>query len=137
MGIITLATIHQPSKIIWETFDDALLLSKGGRVAYMGESQAVVKYFSSLTGEEAPERCNPADYALEALDSMSPDEAKNAFDQSESHKTLDDEIASATKPSSSGKASAQIDLRKPNNPFQEVALLTKRQLVVQVCPGKH
>lgn len=54
MGIITLVTIGQPSKFIWQTFEDGLLLSKGGEVAYMGESQNVVNYFSSLTDEEAP-----------------------------------------------------------------------------------
>ena len=132
MGIITLATIHQPSKFIWETFDDALLLSKGGRVAYMGESSSVIDYFSSLTNEEAPERCNPADYALEALDIMEPEEAQNAFKNSESFKKLDEGVQAALKPDANDKSLLpQIDVRRPNNPIQELFLLTKRQLIVQ------
>lgn len=130
MGIITLATIHQPSKFIWETFDDALLLSKGGRVAYMGESSAVIEYFSSLTNEEAPERCNPADYALEALSAMEPEEAQNAFKHSESFKKLDEAVQATLKPDTKAPL-PQIDLRRPNNPIQELFLMTKRQLVVQ------
>lgn len=134
MGIITLATIHQPSKFIWDTFDDALLLSKGGRVAYMGAmgpgSETVVKYFADLTNEEPPERCNPADYVLEVLDSMGPEDAQNAFDESDSHKILDEAIQSAVNNSDTSKA-PKVDLRRPNNSVQEVLLLAKRQLVAQ------
>lgn len=97
----------------------------------MGVSQNVVNYFSSLTGAEAPERCNPADYALEVLDGMDPKEAKNAFAQSDCHRVLQEEIVAATKSDSSKSMAPQIDLRRPNNPVQEVVLLTKRHLVVQ------
>lgn len=134
MGIITLATIHQPSKYIWDTFDDALLLTRGGRVAYMGEmgpsSEVVVKYFATLSNQEPPERCNPADYVLEVLNGMEPDDAKEAFNESESHKILDEAIQIATKADKSS-AAPKIDLRRPNNPIQEIILLTKRQLVAQ------
>jgi len=135
MGIITLATIHQPSKVIWDTFDDALLLTRGGRVAYMGEmgdnSATVLKYFSSLSNEEPPERCNPADYVLEALDGMEPEEAQNAFNKSESHTILDDEIQAARKPAGGTSQAPKIALSRPNSPIQELLLLTKRQLIVQ------
>lgn len=134
MGIITLATIHQPSKFIWDTFDDALLLSRGGRVAYMGEmgpsSETVEKYFASLSNQDPPERCNPADYVLEVLSGMEPEEAEKAFNKSESHNILDEAIQTAVNAGGKSLAPA-IDLRRPNNPIQEVLLLTKRQLVAQ------
>jgi hypothetical protein len=136
MGIITLATIHQPSKFIWDTFDDALLLCRGGRVAYMGEmgpsSETVVKYFASLSNQDPPERCNPADYVLEVLSDMEPEEAEKAFNESESHNILDEAIQTAVNAGADGKSQAPaIDLRRPNNRIQEVLLLTKRQLVAQ------
>ena len=54
MNLITVATIHQPSKVIWDNFDDLLLLVTGGNVAYYGEmgenSRDVLDYFSELSG---------------------------------------------------------------------------------------
>ena len=67
MGLITLATIHQPSKTIFNSFDDVLFLTKGGRVSYMGSRENLHAYFSKLTEREFTLKCNPADFCLGVL----------------------------------------------------------------------
>ena len=38
-GQAVLCTIHQPSAVLFDSFDSLLLLAKGGRMAYFGESK--------------------------------------------------------------------------------------------------
>jgi ABC-type multidrug transport system ATPase subunit len=38
-GQAVLCTIHQPSAVLFDAFDALLLLAKGGRMAYFGESK--------------------------------------------------------------------------------------------------
>lgn len=84
LGLITVVTIHQPSRKMFELFDDLLLLAKGGKVAYCGElgpqSKTLVDYFTSLTGEEGPPiSVNPADFVLGVLDDGSAGDAASVF----------------------------------------------------------
>lgn len=44
-GQAVLCTIHQPSAVLFEAFDSVLLLAKGGRMAYFGESMSGPFYF--------------------------------------------------------------------------------------------
>jgi ABC-type multidrug transport system ATPase subunit len=72
LGLITLVTIHQPSRKIFEGFDDLLLLAKGGRVSYCGElgdgSKTLLDYFADMSGTSPPASVNPADFVLGILD---------------------------------------------------------------------
>lgn len=79
MGLITVATIHQPSKTIFDAFDDVLFLTKGGRMTYMGESGQLLSHFRNLSQTDAPDQCNPADFCLAVLDAMAPTDAAAAF----------------------------------------------------------
>jgi len=131
MGLITVATIHQPSKTIFDAFDDVLLLTKGGRMTYMGESGSpLLDYFGNLAEKSLPEQCNPADFCLSVLDEMTPQDAQSAFDRSDLSsalvKSIDDEMEK-------GRSSAppSIESKGPNNPFTEIWLLTKRHTIVQ------
>ena len=50
--------------MIWDSFDDLLLLTRGGKVAYMGEmgpkSARVTDYFAGKGGENATGSCGYA-----------------------------------------------------------------------------
>ncbi|KAI1655780.1 ABC-2 type transporter-domain-containing protein [Daldinia decipiens] len=78
-GQAILCTIHQPSAVLFENFDELILLKSGGRVAYAGElgkdSQQLIKYFESNGGPKCPPDANPAEWMLEAIGAGNPDYA--------------------------------------------------------------
>jgi ATP-binding cassette, subfamily G (WHITE), member 2, SNQ2 len=69
-GQAILCTIHQPSSLLFESFDRLLLLKKGGETAYFGEighdSEVIREYFGRH-GAHCPPNSNPAEYMLEAI----------------------------------------------------------------------
>lgn len=64
-GQAVLCTIHQPSAVLFEQFDDLLLLQSGGRVVYHGElgsdSRTLRDYFEGKGGRPCPQDVNPAE----------------------------------------------------------------------------
>lgn len=64
-GQAILCTIHQPSAVLFEEFDDLLLLKSGGRVVYSGElgrdSKHLIEYFESNGAKQCPTHANPAE----------------------------------------------------------------------------
>lgn len=64
-GQAVLCTIHQPSAVLFEEFDDLLLLQKGGQVVYNGElgqdSKTLIDYFERNGGKQCPSTANPAE----------------------------------------------------------------------------
>ncbi|CAM9501336.1 unnamed protein product [Chrysoparadoxa australica] len=70
LGLIVVATIHQPSRALFELFDDLLLLKKGGKTAYHGpigeSSSTLIGYLTELHPSLTVnlETDNPADFAL-------------------------------------------------------------------------
>lgn len=73
------AVVHQPSISAFYSFDDLLLLGKGGRVVYHGAIVDAVKYFSSI-GFSLPDNCNPADYYMDVTQGAVPCSGKPDFD---------------------------------------------------------
>jgi ATP-binding cassette subfamily G (WHITE) protein 2 (SNQ2) len=69
-GQTILCTIHQPSALLFETFDRLLLLQRGGQVVYFGpvgkDGQHVIDYFGA-NGAHCPPGVNPAEYMLDAI----------------------------------------------------------------------
>ena len=69
-GQAILCTIHQPSSLLFESFDRLLLLQKGGETVYFGEighdSEVIREYFARH-GAQCPSNVNPAEYMLEAI----------------------------------------------------------------------
>jgi ABC-type multidrug transport system ATPase subunit/ABC-type multidrug transport system permease subunit len=69
-GRTVMVTIHQPSMEIFESFDQLILLQRGGRLTYFGslgvESRDLINYLTSYPGVElCKEGYNPATYMLE------------------------------------------------------------------------
>jgi ATP-binding cassette, subfamily G (WHITE), member 2, SNQ2 len=76
-GQAILCTIHQPSSVLFEHFDELLLLKAGGRVVYHGpldhDSRTLIDYFESNGAKKCPKTANPAEYMLEAIGAGNPD----------------------------------------------------------------
>uniref|UniRef100_V5EA64 ATP-binding multidrug cassette transport protein n=2 Tax=Kalmanozyma brasiliensis (strain GHG001) TaxID=1365824 RepID=V5EA64_KALBG len=74
-GQAILCTIHQPSALLFESFDNLLLLQPGGRTAYMGQignerakgSDRVREYFERNGAPACPPTTNVAEYMLEVV----------------------------------------------------------------------
>lgn len=133
LGLITLVTIHQPSRKIFEGFDDLLLLAKGGRVSYCGElgdgSKTLLDYFADMSGTSPPASVNPADFVLGILDNGSPDNAVASFQQSD----LSKDITTAMDADINGAEEWKPLIVHGNKLsfLSELCLLIKRQLLVQ------
>ncbi|MCL7036322.1 hypothetical protein MKW94_007387 [Papaver nudicaule] len=70
-GRTVVCTIHQPSIDIFESFDELLLMKRGGQVIYAGplgkQSQELVDYFEEIDGvTKITPGYNPATWMLEA-----------------------------------------------------------------------
>lgn len=67
-GQAVLATIHQPSAILFQEFDRLLFLAKGGKTVYFGDighnSSTLLNYFESHGADKCGENDNPAEYML-------------------------------------------------------------------------
>ena len=69
-GQAILCTIHQPSSLLFESFDRLLLLEKGGETVYFGEigqDSGVIREYFGRYGAHCPSNVNPAEYMLDAI----------------------------------------------------------------------
>lgn len=70
-GIAILVTIHQPSAVLFQEFDDMLLLAHGGREVYFGPigegGQTVIDYFERNGAPAAAVDANPAEFILDTI----------------------------------------------------------------------
>ena len=70
-GKTIIMTIHQPRVEAFRMVDMLILLAKGGKLAYFGPAvPGAVDYFLRRSGNPHKADSNPADYALDALDSI-------------------------------------------------------------------
>ena len=65
MGLLVVASVHQPASEIFWSFDQLLLLSEG-RTAFMGSAKDSLDHFARL-GHPAPTHTNPADHLLKLV----------------------------------------------------------------------
>ncbi|KAG0609196.1 hypothetical protein M758_8G165400 [Ceratodon purpureus] len=66
-GVNVILVVHQPSYGLFKMFDDVMFLAKGGYTVYLGPVDEIEGYFSRL-GLEVPDRINPPDYYMDALE---------------------------------------------------------------------
>ncbi|KAF8665434.1 hypothetical protein AX16_000453 [Volvariella volvacea WC 439] len=69
-GQAILCTIHQPSSLLFESFDRLLLLERGGETVYFGDiglDSAIIRRYFSRYGAHCPSNVNMAEYMLEAI----------------------------------------------------------------------
>jgi ABC-type multidrug transport system ATPase subunit len=70
LGLAIFCTIHQPSALLFELFDDVMLIGNGGKAVYYGEigfeSQTVTSYFARNGAMPIPAGENPSEYVLDA-----------------------------------------------------------------------
>jgi len=64
-GQAILCTIHQPSAILFEHFDELLLLQAGGKTVYFGplgnDSQTLLEYLENHGAPKCQKDANPAE----------------------------------------------------------------------------
>ncbi|KAF2274688.1 ABC drug exporter AtrF [Westerdykella ornata] len=99
-GQAILCTIHQPSSVLFEYFDQLLLLKSGGRTVYFGElgqdSRILLDYLERNGARKCPPEANPAEYMLEAIGAGDPNyrgpDWGDIWATSEENKRLSEEI---------------------------------------------
>lgn len=69
-GLTVVCTIHQPSREVFEAFDNLVVLKKGGVVVYNGRVVSLASYIQSAPDGAKyamPQDVNPADHILEVF----------------------------------------------------------------------
>nr|CAA93140.1 ATP-binding cassette multidrug transporter [Aspergillus nidulans] len=83
-GQAVLCTIHQPSAILFQEFDQLLFLAKGGKTVYFGpigpNSRTLLDYFESNGARKCDEAENPAEYMIEVVNAEVNDHGTDWFD---------------------------------------------------------
>jgi ATP-binding cassette subfamily G (WHITE) protein 2 (SNQ2) len=138
-GQAILCTIHQPSAVLFEHFDQLLLLKSGGRVVYFGElghdSQTMIQYFQKNGAKKCPPKENPAEYMLEAIGAGNPDykgqDWGEVWQKSEQNENLTTEIQDIIKKRrEAGKNKEATDDREYAMPYpQQWLAVVKRSFV--------
>jgi ABC-type multidrug transport system ATPase subunit len=70
-GQAVLCTIHQPSAVLFENFDELLLLQSGGKVVYNGplgnDSKTLIDFFERNGGKKCSPYANPAEVCDQSI----------------------------------------------------------------------
>ena len=70
MTLAILCTIHQPSSLLFESFDRLLLLERGGYTVYFGDIGPdchILREYFARHGAFCPPNVNPAEFMLDAI----------------------------------------------------------------------
>lgn len=83
-GQAVLCTIHQPSAILFQEFDQLLFLAKGGKTVYFGQigenSRTLLDYFERNGAPICGDDDNPAEYMLEVVNNGTAPGGESWFD---------------------------------------------------------
>ena len=138
-GQAILCTIHQPSAVLFEEFDELILLKSGGRLVYHGElghdSHHLIHYFESNGGKKCPPSTNPAEYMLDVIGAGDPDykgqDWGDVWESSEEKRARGEEIDSLIETRRNASAGGQMnDQREYAMPLTtQVYTVTHRNFV--------
>ena len=71
MRIVCSSFVQQPAAELFFSFDQLLLLKRGGHTVYFGSirnrAKAMVAYFETISASKLPFRVNPANWMLDVL----------------------------------------------------------------------
>ncbi|KAJ5118857.1 CDR ABC transporter [Penicillium atrosanguineum] len=83
-GQAILCTIHQPSAILFQEFDQLLFLARGGRTVYFGpigeQSRTLLDYFEANGARTCDDSENPAEYMLDVVNKGTNSKGEDWFD---------------------------------------------------------
>ncbi|KAI3201102.1 hypothetical protein CBS147311_5163 [Penicillium roqueforti] len=83
-GQAVLCTIHQPSAMLFQQFDQLLFLARGGKTVYFGpvgdNSSTMLEYFESNGARKCADNENPAEYMLGIVNAGQNDKGMDWFD---------------------------------------------------------
>ncbi|CAI7581737.1 unnamed protein product [Penicillium discolor] len=83
-GQAVLCTIHQPSAMLFQQFDQLLFLARGGKTVYFGpvgdNSSTMLEYFESNGARKCADIENPAEYMLGIVNAGKNDKGQDWFD---------------------------------------------------------
>ncbi|KAJ0419394.1 ABC-2 type transporter-domain-containing protein [Aspergillus carlsbadensis] len=138
-GQAILCTIHQPSAVLFEMFDDLILLKSGGRAVYNGEvgtdSSKLIEYFERNGGKKCPPDANPAEYMLEVIGAGNPEykgqDWADVWSESQECKALSDEINNIIESRRGGEQERdKDDGREYAMPiWTQIVVVTKRSFI--------
>ncbi|GLE06465.1 hypothetical protein PINS_up015712 [Pythium insidiosum] len=132
-GRTVVATIHQPSAMVFALFDRLYLLSEG-RVVYDGAAANAVSYFGSI-GFPCPQDANPADVFMELLvvldkasDAAGVARLQRLVDTWKTHSTATGICSSTeTRPLVSSSCLNSIASASTRSLWSQIVVLTSRQ----------
>ncbi|KAJ5780775.1 hypothetical protein N7457_005935 [Penicillium paradoxum] len=83
-GQAVLCTIHQPSAMLFQQFDQLLFLARGGKTVYFGpvgeNSSTMLEYFESNGAPKCADSENPAEYMLGIVNAGKNNKGEDWFD---------------------------------------------------------
>ncbi|KAH6765688.1 pleiotropic drug resistance 3 [Perilla frutescens var. hirtella] len=143
-GRTVVCTIHQPSIDIFESFDELLLMKRGGRMIYGGKlgekSQTMINYFQGISGvSQIPEGYNPATWMLE-ISSPSVEERIHQdfaaiYQNSQQYKDVEASIQSLNIPPENSKPLSFNSIYSKDGFSQFRICLSKQNLVYWRSPS--
>ncbi|CAG8279653.1 unnamed protein product [Penicillium salamii] len=83
-GQAVLCTIHQPSAMLFQQFDQLLFLARGGKTVYFGpvgdNSSTMLEYFESNGARKCDDSENPAEYMLNIVNAGQNNKGQDWYD---------------------------------------------------------
>ncbi|KAJ5154367.1 CDR ABC transporter [Penicillium coprophilum] len=123
-GQAVLCTIHQPSAMLFQQFDQLLFLARGGKTVYFGpvgdNSSTMLEYFESNGARKCADDENPAEYMLGIVNAGKNDKGQDWFDvwkQSNESKEVQTELDRIHKEKENEPPAAEDDSSRSHSEF--------------------